>query len=374
MCFLRVDAISGLRSVIAPARVIATHRRAVRCASSRLLHAAVQGAAPRGSPRTFPHASIAFAALHANVARTHYTESRSRAIIMDISCSESETADECIARLRRAHSMISKLDLSTPDVVELVSDFDALVVLEALRRAHAIASARQLEGSTGLAASAIDAQLARLASLGLVRRTRAVRGRVATGYSADQEPLVLTFDPADPQSALRAATVRLALLSHAARIAAARSVARSTVGVVPMDAKHYASLMRSHDRVDEALAEAGRGGGSPSGNGNGRTPRYRVQMSVETVAPGPLALPTVMLMQRAESGRMSERQARPALRDLSTREREVAEALGGGSTKREIAEKLGIKFSTVNTLVTRIYRKLGVTRRAQLVNVIRNGG
>jgi hypothetical protein len=52
----------------------------------------------------------------------------------------------------------------------------------------------------------------------------------------------------------------------------------------------------------------------------------------------------------------------------------LAEALGGGSTKREIAEKLGIKFSTVNTLVTRIYRKLGVTRRAQLVNVIRNGG
>jgi hypothetical protein len=52
----------------------------------------------------------------------------------------------------------------------------------------------------------------------------------------------------------------------------------------------------------------------------------------------------------------------------------VAEALGAGSTKREIAEKLGVKFSTINTLVTRIYRKLAVTRRAQLVNIIRNGG
>jgi DNA-binding NarL/FixJ family response regulator len=71
---------------------------------------------------------------------------------------------------------------------------------------------------------------------------------------------------------------------------------------------------------------------------------------------------------------MAERQERPALRDLSTREREVAEALGAGSTKREIAEKLGVKFSTINTLVTRIYRKLAVTRRAQLVNIIRNGG
>ena len=280
--------------------------------------------------------------------------------------------------IRRSRIMLSKLDLSTPDVVEFISDFDALIVLEALRRAHAIASPRQLEGTTGLSAGVIETQLARLASFGLVRRTRGTRGRVSTGYSTSQDPLVLTFDPADPQSALRTATVRLSLLSHAARIAAARSVARTTVGVLPMDAKQYASLMRSHDRVDESLAAAkhvvGSGNGNGNGNGNGRAPRYRVQMSVEPVASGTVALPTVMLMQRAEAGRMTERQERPALRDLSTREREVAEALGAGSTKREIAEKLGVKFSTINTLVTRIYRKLSVTRRAQLVNIIRNGG
>jgi DNA-binding CsgD family transcriptional regulator len=280
--------------------------------------------------------------------------------------------------IRRSRIMLSKLDLSTPDVVEFISDFDALIVLEALRRAHAIASPRQLEGTTGLSAGIIETHLARLASFGLVRRTRGTRGRVSTGYSTSQDPLVLTFDPADPQSALRTATVRLSLLSHAARIAAARSVARTTVGVLPMDAKQYASLMRSHDRVDESLAAAkhvvGSGNGNGNGNGNGRAPRYRVQMSVEPVASGTVALPTVMLMQRAEAGRMAERQERPALRDLSTREREVAEALGAGSTKREIAEKLGVKFSTINTLVTRIYRKLSVTRRAQLVNIIRNGG
>ena len=71
-------------------------------------------------------------------------------------------------------------------------------------------------------------------------------------------------------------------------------------------------------------------------------------MSVEPVAPGPLALPTVMLMQRSEAGRMTEREAKPALRDLSAREREVAVALGGGSTKREIAEKLADRISVQN--------------------------
>lgn len=274
--------------------------------------------------------------------------------------------------------MHSKLDLSTPHVVELFSDFDALVVLEALRRAHAVASPRQLEASTGLAVPVIVASLKRLASLGLVRRTRAVRGRTSGGYAADREPVVLTFDPGDPASVLRTATVRAALMSHAARLAASRSTIRTSAGVLPMDAKQYSGLMRAHDRVDQSLAEATRAlpfsAGNGHGNGNGRTPRYRVQMSVEQVAAGGLALPVVMIMQRSDAERISDRDAKPTIRDLSTREREVAEALGAGSTKREIAEKLGVKFSTVNTLVTRIYRKLGVTRRAQLVNVIRNGG
>jgi DNA-binding CsgD family transcriptional regulator len=36
-----------------------------------------------------------------------------------------------------------------------------------------------------------------------------------------------------------------------------------------------------------------------------------------------------------------------------------------------IAERLGVSFSTVNTITSRIYRKLGVTRRASLVNAMR---
>lgn len=270
--------------------------------------------------------------------------------------------------------MHSKLDLSTPHVIELISDFDALVVLEALRRMHAVAWPRQLEAATGLSLPVIVASLRSLGALGLVRRTRAVRGRTSGGYSAECKPVVLTFDPGDPASALRTATVRTALMSHAARLAASRSAIRSTIGVLPMDAKQYSGLMRAHDRVDQSLSEATHALPFSAGNGNGRTPRYRVQLSVEQVAAGGLALPVVMLMQRSDAERISDRDAKPTIRDLSTREREVAEALGAGSTKREIAEKLGVKFSTVNTLVTRIYRKLGVTRRAQLVNVIRNGG
>ena len=56
---------------------------------------------------------------------------------------------------------------------------------------------------------------------------------------------------------------------------------------------------------------------------------------------------------------------------LSAREREVAIALVGGATQPEIARKLGRSAHTIGTLTRRIYRKLGIRRRAELVNRLR---
>jgi len=61
----------------------------------------------------------------------------------------------------------------------------------------------------------------------------------------------------------------------------------------------------------------------------------------------------------------------PRTAQLSARERQVAEALAAGRTKREAADALGLSFSSVNTLAVRAYRKLGVRRRAQLAEAIR---
>ena len=56
---------------------------------------------------------------------------------------------------------------------------------------------------------------------------------------------------------------------------------------------------------------------------------------------------------------------------LSPREREVAIALVSGATLPEIARKLGRSQHTVSELTRRLYRKLGVRRRAQLVQRLR---
>ncbi|HLV25633.1 MAG TPA: helix-turn-helix transcriptional regulator [Gemmatimonadales bacterium] len=59
---------------------------------------------------------------------------------------------------------------------------------------------------------------------------------------------------------------------------------------------------------------------------------------------------------------------------LSGREAEIARAIFADRTKAEIAEDLGISHHTVHTHVERLYRKLGVGSRTQLVLcVVRQG-
>jgi DNA-binding NarL/FixJ family response regulator len=55
------------------------------------------------------------------------------------------------------------------------------------------------------------------------------------------------------------------------------------------------------------------------------------------------------------------------LKNLSRREQEVAAALSDGSSNREIAERLQLSPHTVKNHVFRIFEKLGVTRRFELM-------
>jgi two-component system response regulator DesR len=59
---------------------------------------------------------------------------------------------------------------------------------------------------------------------------------------------------------------------------------------------------------------------------------------------------------------------------LTPREREVVKLLTSGATNRQISEQLGIGAETVKTLVSRIYAKLGVSRRAEAIAVAHEQG
>ena len=59
---------------------------------------------------------------------------------------------------------------------------------------------------------------------------------------------------------------------------------------------------------------------------------------------------------------------------LSPREREVLRLVTTGATNREISATLGIGAETVKTLLSRIYAKLGVSRRAEAIAAAHDQG
>ncbi len=59
------------------------------------------------------------------------------------------------------------------------------------------------------------------------------------------------------------------------------------------------------------------------------------------------------------------------LDSLSPREQEIARALGNGKTLKSIARQYGIAVSTVANHTTRIYRKLAIYRREDLIELVR---
>jgi DNA-binding NarL/FixJ family response regulator len=69
-----------------------------------------------------------------------------------------------------------------------------------------------------------------------------------------------------------------------------------------------------------------------------------------------------VLIQHAESARTLDPD-----QDFSRKEREIVILISQGLMNREIAERLRISEQTVKTHISRIFRKVNVTRRSQLV-------
>lgn len=92
-----------------------------------------------------------------------------------------------------------------------------------------------------------------------------------------------------------------------------------------------------------------------------------VEDGVDSFFAGPLHFRVVKL------GNLFQLHARRPLPldHLSPREQQIARALGDGKTFKSVARQYDIAVSTVANHASRIYRKLGVYRREDLVNLVR---
>jgi DNA-binding CsgD family transcriptional regulator len=97
-------------------------------------------------------------------------------------------------------------------------------------------------------------------------------------------------------------------------------------------------------------------------------------VDVESLLPGVLPLPTLQILGRHAGKDLPKSVVTAVASDLSEREIEIAQLLVKGSTKREVASQCGISQHTVAELTRRVYRKLGINRRAQLAMALGQTG
>jgi ATP/maltotriose-dependent transcriptional regulator MalT len=102
-----------------------------------------------------------------------------------------------------------------------------------------------------------------------------------------------------------------------------------------------------------------------------RTPdgRFRVTAHKAAAHPRVVAIVVVHAVRSLESGLKVETSSDPLWR-LSSREREVAVLIAGGASNQDIATALGISQHTVRRHTERVFSKLGVHRRLQLVRLM----
>lgn len=135
------------------------------------------------------------------------------------------------------------------------------------------------------------------------------------------------------------------------------------------------------DRGGALYAASGRfrelvGGGS----GDASLQRLPCKLPSETLgeAGGTFVWKTLRLRvaPHGEPGNLYLLHVRPPLLldSLSSREHKIARALGAGKSFKTVAREQGLATSTVANHATRIYRKLGVFRREDLVQEMRKSG
>ena len=269
------------------------------------------------------------------------------------------------------------LDLTDPRVTELMSDPTTLGAWEYLRRLGAPTAADALATATGLGLPAMHRALDSLVELGVVRRLPASAKRKVATYEVTVDVLRVSCDFRRDRPLLEASA--RATTAHALSLMPPDPFAESPapkghwrgyfVTLAHLTLDEVAELRRRLTAVVEFTDMLARKRDAGQAARDPELCNYGFTFRVEPLVRPALPLATVRFVTKPDQSWGDRQQPVPAKAKspLSDREYEVALALSRGLNQREVAEQLGVKPSTVLTLTKRLYRKLGITRRAELV-------
>ena len=275
-----------------------------------------------------------------------------------------------------------------PGLSELLADPFNRSVWELLRRRGRASTVDELAEVAGASRDAVARALARLQVLGLVRPAFEPGTRRRTAFKIARERLVVVYDQADQAQAAAARALRAQVAEHGRGVL---ETARAQAAHHGDDAiEVHRSMSLSRDEIVElrrrvrAVTDYVEQIESTSSD---RPNLCNYHMAIEVRPLKELVLPTASL-HVIEGGTAGKEQGEVGsgeplveragggskVKVLSAREREVARSLAEGRSCPEIAESLGLSVNTVRTVTKRLYAKIGIRRRAELVNWLRAPG
>jgi len=268
-----------------------------------------------------------------------------------------------------------RLDPSRDDVAVFVSDDQALSVWEMLRRFGRATPACELADACAMPLARVQGIIDRAVDIGLARRVPASKGDPRVRFEATGERILMEVDPASPavRALLASCYRRFADESRRCIDESMAEASRGRHGVPAMASITHLTLDESEARelialfkpIDAFVARVTEKHDRDSA-GTPRRCNYHLALHVAPVATERLPPARMTFAEKGAADRVAGEFEKRASRVLSPRERTVAELLVRGRTIKAVATELGVSPSTVNTLCERMYRKLGITKRAQL--------
>lgn len=268
------------------------------------------------------------------------------------------------------------IDVRREGLIELLLDFHTMSVWEVLRRAAKPLSVAALAEWAVSPLAVTQHALDLLESFGLVQHVQAGGRRRAITYSTTCDHIVIAGDLQKPDEAElfrtyyeRFAAHTEAVLGRGGFVELAESPeARMRFFSEPVTLSE-SELRGLRRRVGALTTYLKMARDRHVGHHQSRPDpcNYYAHFRVQPLRRAMLPQPEIVMQAH---GVQPERASTDTAqwKSLSPREREVAMQLGAGATQREIAGALRISPNTVGTLTKRMYAKLGVRRRADLVN------
>ena len=271
-------------------------------------------------------------------------------------------------------------DITDRTAMDILRNPSACGMFEVIRRLTRGASHADLVTATGLPAHQVRMLADQLASIGLVRSSR-TRGAPARLHATCQQITIHS----DPHVASEAAAVRRHFLDSTAD--AAREL-RAALAGGGFEQPHFSkdgrffldSLVKFEFSREEwiefskvlwqvfdhlASRAMSRTASQPK---EIRLCDHVIAITIaptsKPVLPGPVIRSTSRPRRKVPAD--TPPQAMPG--ELTPRERVIASMIAAGTTRRDIAKKLGLSENTIATFAKRAYSKLGVHSRRELVH------